>query len=187
MKRIILTVILALAALTASAQTLVVYYSRTGQNYTSDGIVNLKVGNTQVVAEKIQKLTGADIFRLETVKEYSADYMTCTQEAKDELNAKARPALKADIDISKYDTIYLGWPCWWGTYPMCVATFLEAHDWSGKTVIPFTTHEGSGFGSSLSDLRKAIPSAFVKKGLSIQGSKVKSAQAQIEKFVKDQQ
>ena len=187
MKRILLTAILALAALSASAQTLVVYYSRTGQNYTSDGIVNLKVGNTQVVAEKIQKLTGADIFRLETVKEYSADYMTCTQEAKDELNAKARPALKADIDISKYDTIYLGWPCWWGTYPMCVATFLEAHDWTGKTVIPFTTHEGSGFGSSLSDLRKAIPSAFVKKGLSIQGSKVKSAQAQIEKFVKDQQ
>ena len=183
MKRILLTAILALAALSASAQTLVVYYSRTGQNYTSDGIVNLKVGNTQVVAEKIQKLTGADIFRLETVKEYSADYMTCTQEAKDELNAKARPALKADIDISKYDTIYLGWPCWWGTYPMCVATFLEAHDWTGKTVIPFTTHEGSGFGSGLRDLKAALPSATVKKGLSIQGSKVSTASKQIETFV----
>ena len=183
MKRILLTAILALAALSASAQTLVVYYSRTGQNYTSDGIVNLKVGNTQVVAEKIQKLTGADIFRLETVKEYSADYMTCTQEAKDELNAKARPALKADIDISKYDTIYLGWPCWWGTYPMCVATFLEAHDWTGKTVIPFTTHEGSGFGSGLRDLKAALPSATVKKGLSIQGSKVGTASKQIETFV----
>ena len=183
MKRILLTAILALAVLSASAQTLVVYYSRTGQNYTSDGIVNLKVGNTQVVAEKIQKLTGADIFCLETVKEYSADYMTCTQEAKEELNAKARPALKADIDISKYDTIYLGWPCWWGTYPMCVATFLEAHDWTGKTVIPFTTHEGSGFGQSLRDLKAAIPSATIGKGLSIQGSKVKTASAQIEKFV----
>lgn len=186
MKHIILTAIVMLSALTASAQTLVVYYSRTGQNYTSDGIVNLKVGNTQVVAEKIQKLTGADIFRLETVRTYSEDYMTCTQEAKEELNAKARPALKADIDISKYDTIYLGWPCWWGTYPMCVATFLEAHDWAGKTVIPFTTHEGSGFGSGLRDLKAAIPSATVKKGLSIQGSKVKSAQAQIEKFVNAQ-
>ena len=183
MKRTILTVILALAALSASAQTLVVYYSRTGQNYTSDGIVNLKKGNTEVVAEQIQKLTGADIFRLETVKEYSADYMTCTQEAKEELNAKARPALKADIDISKYDTIYLGWPCWWGTYPMCVATFLEAHNWTGKTIIPFTTHEGSGFGQSLRDLKAAIPSATIGKGLSIQGSKVKTASAQIEKFV----
>jgi flavodoxin len=147
MKKLILSAIFALAALSASAQTLVVYYSRTGQNYTSDGIVDLKVGNTAVVAQQIQKLTGADIFRLETVRQYAADYYECTQQAKEELNAKARPALKADIDISKYDTIYIGWPCWWGTYPMCVATFLEAHDWTGKTVIPFTTHEGSGFGS----------------------------------------
>ena len=183
MKNFFLTVILALCALSASAQTLVVYYSRTGQNYTSDGIVNLKKGNTQVVAEQIQKLTKADIFRLETVKEYAVDYYECTQEAKEELNAKARPALKADIDISKYDTIYLGWPCWWGTYPMCVATFLEAHDWSGKTVIPFTTHEGSGFGRGLSDLKAVIPSATVKNGLSIQGSKVGAAGKQIEKFV----
>ena len=183
MKNFFLTVILALCALSASAQTLVVYYSRTGQNYTSDGIVNLKKGNTQVVAEQIQKLTKADIFRLETVKEYAVDYYECTQEAKEELNAKARPALKADIDISKYDTIYLGWPCWWSTYPMCVATFLEAHDWSGKTVIPFTTHEGSGFGQSLRDLKAAIPAAAIGKGLSIQGSKVKTASTQIEKFV----
>ncbi len=183
MKKIMASAILTLGALTASAQTLVVYYSRTGQNYTSDGIVNLKKGNTQVVAEQIQKLTGADIFRIETVKEYAADYYECTQEAKEELNAKERPALKADIDISKYDTIYLGWPCWWGTYPMCVATFLEAHDWSGKTVIPFTTHEGSGFGSGLRDLKAALPSATVKKGLSIQGSKVSTASKQIETFV----
>ena len=173
-----------LATLSASAQTLVVYYSRTGQNYTADGIVDLKVGNTAYVAQQIQKLTGADIFQLETVRQYAADYYKCTQEAKEELNAKARPALKADIDISKYDTIYLGWPCWWGTYPMCVATFLEAHDWAGKTVIPFTTHEGSGFGSGLRDLKAAIPSAKVKNGLSIQGSKVKTAGKQIAEFVK---
>ena len=183
MKKIMASAILTLGALTASAQTLVVYYSRPGQNYTSDGIVNLKKGNTQVVAEQIQKLAGADIFRLETVKEYAADYYECTQEAQEELNAKARPALKADIDISKYDTIYLGWPCWWGTYPMCVATFLEAHDWSGKTVIPFTTHEGSGFGSGLRDLKAALPSATIGKGLSIQGSKVGTASKQIETFV----
>ncbi len=184
MKKLILSAILAIAALSASAQTLVVYYSRTGQNYTSDGIVNLKAGNTAVVAKQIQKLTGADIFQLETVKQYAADYYECIEEAKAELNDKARPALKADIDISKYDTIYLGWPCWWGTYPMCVATFLEAHDWTGKTVIPFTTHEGSGFGNSIRDLKAAIPSATVKKGLSIQGSKVKTAGKQIEEFVK---
>ena len=81
-KRIILAVIALAAAMTVNAQTLVVYYSRTGSNYTSDGIVNLKVGNTQVVAEQMQKLTKADIFRLETVKTYPADYMECTQVAK---------------------------------------------------------------------------------------------------------
>ena len=182
-KRILLAVIALAAAMTVNAQTLVVYYSRSGSNYTSDGIVDLKVGNTQVVAEQIQKLTKADIFRLETVKTYPADYMECTQVAKDELNAKARPELKADIDISKYDTIYLGWPCWWGTMPMCVFTFLEAHDWTGKTVIPFTTHEGSGFGSGLRDLKAAVKGATVTKGLSIQGSKVNSAGKQIENFV----
>ena len=185
MKRITLIIILSLSCVFASAQTLVVYYSRTGSNYTADGIVDLKVGNTQVVAEKIQKLTGADIFRLETVKSYALDYYECTREAKEELRTKARPALKADVDISKYKTIYIGWPCWWGTYPMCVATFLEAHDWSGKVVIPFTTHEGSGFGSSIRDLKAAIPSAEIKKGLSIQGSKVNGADKQIEKIVNE--
>ena len=183
MKKFFISSILALCAFAASAQTLVVYYSRSGQNYTSDGIVSLKKGNTQVFAEKIQSLTGADIFRLETVREYAADYRKCTQEAKEELDAQARPALKADIDISKYDTIYLGWPCWWGTYPMCVATFLEAHDWNGKTVIPFTTHEGSGWGRGLGDLKAALPKATVGKGLAIQGSKVSTSMTQIEKFV----
>ena len=169
------------------AKTLIAFYSRRGQNYVDGSIRNLSKGNNEVIVEKIKALLPeADIFRLETVKEYAVDYYECTQEAKDELNAKARPALKADIDISKYDTIYLGWPCWWGTYPMCVATFLEAHDWTGKTVIPFTTHEGSGFGSGLRDLKATIPSATVKKGLSIQGSKVKTAGKQIEEFVKGQ-
>jgi len=169
------------------AKTLIAFYSRRGQNYVDGSIRNLSKGNNEVIVEKIKALLPeADVFRLETVKEYAVDYYECTQEAKEELNAKARPALKADIDISKYDTIYLGWPCWWGTYPMCVATFLEAHDWSGKTVIPFTTHEGSGFGSGLRDLKAAIPQATVKKGLSIQGSKVKTAGKQIEEFVKGQ-
>ena len=82
MKIIIFSAVLALAALSASAQNLVVYYSRTGQNYTSDGIVDLKMGNTAVVAKQIQKLTGADIFQLETVRQYAEDYYECTQEAK---------------------------------------------------------------------------------------------------------
>ena len=167
------------------AKTLIAFYSRRGQNYVGGSIRNLAKGNNEIIVEKIKaQLPDADVFQIDTVKKYSPDYMVCIEEAKEELRAKARPALKADIDITKYDTIYLGWPCWWGTYPMCVATFLEAHDWTGKTVIPFTTHEGSGFGSGLRDLKAAIPSATVKEGLSIQGSRVKTAGEQIEEFVK---
>ena len=170
------------------AKTLIAFYSRRGQNYVDGSIRNLSKGNNEVIVEKIKALLPeADVFQIDTVKKYSEDYMVCIEEAKQELRAKARPELTAKVEnMDQYDTIYLGWPCWWGTYPMCVATFLEAHDWSGKTVIPFTTHEGSGFGSGLRDLKAAIPSATVKKGLSIQGSKVKTAGKQIEEFVKGQ-
>lgn len=183
MKRIILTAILALAALTASAQTLVVYYSKPGETYTPDGIINLKKGNTQEVAERIQKFAKADIFRVETVKSYPDEYMKLIDVAKEELNVKARPAIKEDIDISKYDTIYIGWPCWWGTLPMCMFTFIEKHDWTGKTVIPFTTHEGSGFGSGLRDLKAAVKGATVAKGLSLRGTAARTSDAQVERFV----
>lgn len=183
MKKLFITAILALCAFAATAQTLVVYYSKPGETYTPDGLVNLKVGNTQEVAERIQKLTGADIFRLETVKSYPDNHEKLIDVAKDELNANARPALTADIDISKYDTIYLGWPCWWGTMPMCVFTFLEAHDWSGKTIVPFTTHEGSGFGSGLRDLKAAAKGATVARGLSLRGTAARTSDKQIEKFV----
>ena len=170
------------------AKNLVIYYSRRGQNYVDGSIRNLSKGNNEVIVEKIKALLPeADVFQIDTVKKYSEDYMVCIEEAKQELRAKARPELTAKVEnMDQYDTIYLGWPCWWGTYPMCVATFLEAHDWTGKTVIPFMTHEGSGFGSGLRDLKAAIPSATVKKGLSIQGSKVKTAGKQIEEFVKGQ-
>ena len=151
-----------------------------------DGSIrNLSKGNNEVIVEKIKALLPeADVFQIDTVKKYSEDYMVCIEEAKQELRAKARPELTAKVEnMDQYDTIILGYPNWWGTYPMCVATILEAHDWTGKTVIPFTTHEGSGFGQSLRDLKAAIPSATIGKGLSIQGSKVKTASAQIEKFV----
>lgn len=184
MKRILLTAILVLAALTASAQTLVVYYSKPGETYTPDGIINLKKGNTQEVAERIQKLANTDIFRVETVKNYPDNYMELTDVAKKELNAKARPAIKDDIDISKYDTIYIGWPCWWGTLPMCMFTFIEKHDWTGKTVIPFTTHEGSGLANCVEDVKAAFPGANVTKGYSIYGHEVRTGKAKVEKWLK---
>ena len=88
-----------------------------------------------------------------------------------------------EADVFQIDTIYIGWPCWWGTLPMCMFTFIEKHDWTGKTVVPFTTHEGSGFGSGLRDLRAAVKGATVAKGLSLRGTAARSSDTQIEKFV----
>ena len=163
-------------------KSIVIYFSRSGNNYVSGNIVNLKVGNTKVIADKIAAATGCDSFEIVPVKAYSADYTKCTEEAQAELNANARPAYKGDIDLSGYDAIYLGYPIWWGTFPMCVFTFIEAHDgFAGKTVLPFSTHEGSGLGSSVSDLRKLCPKATVGSGVAIKGST--AAKADVTKII----
>jgi flavodoxin len=120
---------------------------------------------------------------VETVKAYPDDHMELIDVAKEELRTKARPEIKGDIDIAKYDTIYIGWPCWWGTLPMCMFTFIEKHDWTGKTVIPFTTHEGSGFGSGLRDLKAAVEGATLADGLSLRGTEARSSDSKIKKFV----
>ena len=161
----------------------IVYFSREGNNYVNGSIVNLKTGNTEIAANFIRELTGAEIFRLEPVKAYSADYTECTKEAQAELRANARPAVNALPDISGYDTVYLGYPNWWGTCPMCVFTFIESQDWAGKTVKPFCTHEGSGMGHSESDLKKACAGAAVKKGLAIHGADVLKAKAAIQNWI----
>ena len=105
-------------------KSIVVYFSHKGENYVSGNIINLTKGNTEVIAEKIQKLTGADIFEIETVKNYPVIYRETTETAKQELNSNARPELKRIPDISGYETIYLGYPNWWNTMPMAVFTFL---------------------------------------------------------------
>lgn len=165
------------------AKTLVLFYSRPGANYVSGNIVNLKKGNCLVVAEKIAALTGADMFQVEPLKDYSADYTRCTEEAQEELRAGARPAYKGDIDISLYDTIIVGYPIWWGTFPMPLWTFLENHDFSGKKIVPFSTHEGSGLGSSVSDLKKICVGATVTAGIAIKGSRANNCDTEIKKIV----
>ena len=166
------------------AKTLIAFYSRRGENWVDGGVRFLPKGNNELIVEKIKALLPeADVFQIDTVKKYADDYMVCIEEAKQELRAKARPAIKDDIDISRYDTIYIGWPCWWGTLPMCMFTFIEKHDWTGKTVIPFTTHEGSGFGNGLRDLKAAVKGATVTKGLALRGTAARSSDAQIERFV----
>lgn len=167
-------------------KSIVVYYSRRGMNYLNGDIVNLEIGNTEIVAGKIQELTGSDIFRIETVKPYPVDYTETTEVAKQELNENARPELTAKVkNLDQYDIIYLGYPNWWGTYPMAVATFLDSYDFKGKIIIPFCTHEGSALGRSIQDIKNATPTAIVKDGLAIRGGNVRSSDKQIENWLKN--
>lgn len=151
-------------------KSLIVYYSRKGENYFGGSIKNLAKGNTEIVAEMIEKAIGGDLFEVDTVKPYSTDYNTCTEEAKQELHENARPEIKKYVDsLDGYDTIFVGYPSWWGTMPMAMFTFLEHYDLSGKRIIPFCTNEGSGMGSSERDLKKICKGAVVERGLSIRG------------------
>ena len=153
------------------AKTLVIYYSRKGENYVNGSIRSLNKGNTEIVAEFIQKAIGADLFEVETVREYDRDYMACTEEAKTELRQDARPELKKMLDsVSQYDNIVVAGPCWWGTYPMAIFTQLDALDFTGKKVFPIMTHEGSGLAGSAQALKKHCKGAAVGAGMAIHGA-----------------
>lgn len=167
------------------SKILIVYYSRKGENYVNGSIRNLSKGNTEVIAEMIADLTGGDLFEVETVKTYPADYYACIDEAKAELRQGARPELKAYPDsLDGYDTIFVGYPNWWGTMPMAMFTFLEHYDWSGKKICPFCTNEGSGMGSSERDLKKVCTGATVEKGLSIHGAEAAQSRDKVEAWAK---
>jgi flavodoxin len=164
---------------------LIAYFSRAGNNYINENIVNLPIGNTEQAAKMIVKHTGGELFRIDTIKKYPADYHKATDIAKQELNSNARPELTERVDsMAEYDIIYLGYPNWWGTMPMAVFSFLEEYDFSGKTIIPFCTHEGSGMGRSESDIRKLCPNAQVLKGLPIKGSHIQRAENEIADWIK---
>lgn len=167
------------------ANILIAYYSRKGQNYVNGSIKNLVKGNTERVAEFIQQAVGGDLFEIQTVKEYAVDYTQCTEEAKEDLRAKARPELKEYLgSLDSYDTIFLGYPNWWGTMPMACYTFLDNYDLSGKTIIPFCTHEGSGMGGSAREIKKICPEAILKKGLPIHGAEAAESKAEVTTWAK---
>ena len=163
---------------------LVIYFSRSGENYFGGELKNIEKGNTEVIAEYIHELDGADMFKVEPTDDYPSDYMKCIEVAKKELADNARPDLKESLtDISDYDTVYIGFPNWWGTLPMPMFTQLESLDFAGKTVKPFVTHEGSGFGNSTRDLKKLCKGADIKKGLSIPGAKVYESKDIVEVWI----
>ena len=163
---------------------LVIYFSRSGENYFGGVLKNIEKGNTEVIAEYIQEFAGADLFKVEPANEYPADYMQCIDVAKKEQQNDARPEIKQTLEsIADYDTIYIGFPNWWGTLPMPMFTQLEQLDFAGKAVKPFVTHEGSGFGSSQRDLKKLCEGAQIKKGLSIPGADVYDVKDRVKSWV----
>jgi flavodoxin len=166
-----------------NSKILIAYFSRAEDNYVEGNIVNLPVGNTEIVMQMIAQQTGGKLFKIDPLKKYSSDYTTCTEEAKKDLRENARPELVEYIEsIDEFDTIILGYPNYWGTMPMAVCTFLERYDFSGKTILPLCTHGGGGLGRSESDIKKLCPGADVRKGLAIRGSAVKNAKGDLERW-----
>lgn len=132
---------------------LIAYFSRADQNYFGGRLKNISMGNTEQAARILEKITGADMFKIEPVQPYSKDYNICISQAQEDQLRNARPELTHYPEsIDQYDVIYLGYPNYWGTMPMQVFTFLEHFDFNGKTICPFCTHEGSGMGRSEADI-----------------------------------
>ena len=166
------------------AKTLIAYFSRADENYFGGAMRYVKVGNTEIVVNGMKELIDADTFKIEMKNPYSPVYMTCIEEAKKDLRAKARPELVSMPEsIDEYDTVVLAYPNYWGTMPMAVFTFLEAFDFTGKTILPLCTNEGSGMGGSERDIKKTCPGAAVKAGLSITGSQAANAKASVQKWL----
>ena len=143
-------------------------------------------GNTGVVADMIAQATGADLFSIRTVEQYPDTYDATLDQGQQEQSDGARPELATHLEnLDSYDTIFLGFPNWWGDMPMAVYTFLDEVDLSGKTVIPFVTSGGSGFSNTISTIQQMEPQATVQEGLSISGSSATGAQQQVESWLSE--
>ena len=166
-------------------KSIVVYFSRADENY-SVGVVD--VGNTELLAKAIIEETGSDEFKIEPVKKYPTNYQEAIEQATRERESGARPDYVGDVDLSAYNTIYFGYPIWWGDLPMVVYHFIEDHDWSGKTVIPFNTHEGSGNSGTYQTLQQLMTGATLKgNGYNMAGhtARTSDGQVQIKAWVRD--
>ena len=165
----------------------IAFYSRADENYFGGTVKHVDVGNTEKAAKIIAELTGAELFKIEQQKPYSANYRACVEQARKDKQENARPELIAlPENFDKYDEIYLGYPNYWGTIPMAVYTFLESLDFSGKKIHPFCTHEGSGLSSTERDIQATAKGAVVEKGIAIHGSSVDGAINALKKWVQEE-
>lgn len=150
--------------------SLIIYFSRSGSNWVEDGVKNIEIGNTELLAEFIQQNTNGDIFKIETDKKYPDNYYDCVKEAENEIQNNIFPkALKYPENIDKYDTIYIGHPIWHDNLPNVVIGFLNNIDLTGKTIIPFCTHEGSGIAKSSNTLKEIYNNSNIKPYFEIRG------------------
>ena len=164
------------------SKSIVIFFSHAGDNY-SVGVID--TGNTKIVADYISEITGADQFEIVTHKYDGMAYTPLIELAKKEAAAGELPPYEgAAPDLSGYDTVFIGGPVWWGTYPQVMFTLFKDINLDGKTVIPFTTHEGSGLASCASDVRKAFPKANVTGEFSIYGHEVRNGKAKVERWLK---
>ncbi|MBF0209077.1 MAG: flavodoxin [Oligoflexia bacterium] len=176
-KRIIVVTVLILFSFSSLAQqaslsnkVLIAYFSHSG--------------NTRVIANMINKNLPSDIFEIQTVKRYPQDYEAVKKIASQEKSSNARPTLKTKVDdFKKYDVIFIGYPNWWGTIPMPIASFLMSHDFSGKTIVPFCTHDGSRLGNSVDDIKALAPKAKFLDGLAVRGGSVNQAQDDVSSWL----
>ncbi len=160
---------------------LVLYFSRTGEEY---NVGTITKGNTEIVAEMIAQKVGGDLFEVKPAKPYPNEYQACTEIAKTELESNARPAFEKNIDnLAQYDTIFIGYPIWWSALPRVMMTFLESNDFSGKKIIPFCTHGGSGLAGTEREIKDACPNSEVLSGLAIVGKTAQNDSAAVEKDV----
>lgn len=167
-------------------KTLIAFFSRADENYFGGQFRYVEVGNTEIAAGTIRELTGADCFKIEMAEPYSPVYKECVAQAVQHFKAGVRPALKAMPEsVSGYDALILAYPCYCGTMPMAVFTFLEAFDWAGKVILPLCTNEGSGMGVSEKDVAACCHGADIRKGLSVKGGSVSEAGPAIEAWLKE--
>lgn len=163
---------------------LIAFYSRAGENYFGGQYRTIAIGNTEKVANRIAEATGAELFEIRQKVPYATDYQTCIRQAKEDQRAKVRPELEAlPESLDSYDEIYLGYPNYWGDLPMAVYSFLEAFDWTGKTIHPFCTHEGSGLSGTERKIACTCKGARVTEGLAICGSDVDTSAEKIQAWL----
>ena len=162
-------------------KSIVIFFSHAGDNY---AVGNIEVGNTKIVADYISEITGADQFEIVTHKYDGMAYTPLINLAQEETDNGELPPYEGDApDLSQYDTVFIGGPVWWGTYPQVMFTLFRDINLDGKTVIPFTTHEGSGLASCARDVKKTFPKATVKGEFAIYGHEVRTGRAKVEKWL----